>query len=150
MERIAAAQEAMVIRAKVGALLVMLLAGFLFLFGGTNQACAHAGHDHGSARTRDNAIEIPTAHRDQGLAPLQRGFATPKKLAATPDGPTLPLHQANCCCGSVACHAGVGAPTANISDPYRVGERLALPPARVLTKTGKFGIERPPRKSSPA
>lgn len=134
----------MLVRAKSGIAIALLLTGILLLFGGARPALAHAGHDHGPAAHSviqafilGDTEQFVQAHEAPGSARYA--------LAGVPAKPFLPLHQANCCCGSVACHAGVAAPHTNISDPYSCGERLALPPVTGLVNTASDGIDRPPR-----
>jgi hypothetical protein len=57
----------------------------------------------------------------------------------------VPLHQDTCCCGSLACHAGVMAALVTIDNPYRLGERLRLRPVLASVRATLDGIERPPR-----
>jgi len=59
--------------------------------------------------------------------------------------PVEPLHQNTCCCGSLACHAGVMTVLVTIDDPYRLGERLRPRPVIASVRAALDGIERPPR-----
>jgi hypothetical protein len=134
----------MLIRAKSGIAIALLLTSIILLFGGANRALAHAGHDHGSAA--DTSIQASVVVDAEQFLPVDNlpGLAG-AELTGTPTKPSLPLHQANCCCGSVACHAGVAGAHMDISHPYDSGERLALRLEVGLIKAGSDGIERPPR-----
>jgi hypothetical protein len=65
--------------------------------------------------------------------------------AAAPTVPAAPRHLDSCCCGSVACHAGVMAALLTIDNPYRLGQRWRPRPARAAVPAARDGIERPPR-----
>lgn len=87
----------------------------------------------------------PVAPRQQ-LAPAQGRLAVTGGLAAKAQtGPVEPLHQDTCCCGSLACHAGVMAAFVTIVNPYRLGERVRSRPVLAFVWATLDGIERPPR-----
>jgi hypothetical protein len=71
-------------------------------------------------------------------------------LDAAPAGnPIQPLYQVTCCCGSVACHAGVDAPTLIVADPWTLAAKVESPPVPALAGAVLGGIERPPRDGIP-
>ena len=76
----------------------------------------------------------------QARLPVTAGTAVKAQKA-----PTEPLHQDTCCCGSLACHAGVMAAFVTIVNPYRLGERLRPRPVLASVRATLDGIERPPR-----
>jgi hypothetical protein len=85
-------------------------------------------------------------------APAPRLVPAQARLPVTPGTgvkaqkvPVEPLHQDTCCCGSLACHAGVMAALVTIDNPYRLGERLRLRPVLASLRATLDGIERPPR-----
>lgn len=72
------------------------------------------------------------------------------QLDATPaDEPVAPVDQSTCCCGSVACHAGMAAPTLTVADPWAPAAKVELPPVLALAGAVPGGIERPPRGGIP-
>jgi hypothetical protein len=76
----------------------------------------------------------------QARLPVTAGTAVKAQKA-----PAEPLHQDTCCCGSLACHAGVMAAFVTIVNPYRLGERLRPRPVLASVRATLDGIERPPR-----
>ena len=76
----------------------------------------------------------------QARLPVTAGIAVKAQKA-----PVEPLHQDTCCCGSLACHAGVMAAFVTIVNPYRLGERLRPRPVLASVRATLDGIERPPR-----
>jgi hypothetical protein len=120
-------------------------------------ASAHAGHAHVQRVAHRPAVHsslpqlsVPKAQKHNHKAVFEAaGDASSELVEARSRGPAgQPLHAENCCCGSIACHAGVAATVSNISDPYRFGERLATPPVLALAKSDQGGIERPPRMAA--
>jgi hypothetical protein len=72
------------------------------------------------------------------------------RLGATPaDGPAEPVDQNSCCCGGLACHAGMAAPTLTVTDPWTLAAKIVSPPVLALAGAVPGGIERPPRGSIP-
>ena len=137
-------------RAKLTALLGAVLAGFFVLIGGATPASAHAGHDHGPTPTVSTPeIVVPRINVavDTDSEAEDRG-ARGGDLAELADGPTKapqPLHQGNCCCGSIVCHAAVAAPLIELTPGYFYSARLKPRPVAALAGTKEGGIERPPR-----
>ncbi len=76
----------------------------------------------------------------QARLPVTAGIAVKAQKA-----PVQPLHQDTCCCGSLACHAGVMAAFVTIGHPYRLGERLRPRPVLASVRATLEGLERPPR-----
>lgn len=126
--------------AKIAILFLALLTGFLLLFG-VDQAVAHARHDHAPHAAARADFEIGR------YAPAERKFeALQEEAADTPNAPMQPVHDGNCCCGSLACHAGVTVRAMNVFNLRQLGERLGLPVVMTLAITLSGGIERPPRE----
>ena len=126
-----------------------LLAGFLFIACGSAPVHAHAGHNHASKEAVAAQLPVRTpapigpfvsagdrvsTHVTDSLWP---------NMASTESPP--PLQSGTCCCGSIACHAGLNAPAIDLFHPRRFGQRMR--PARVVgaAKTVAGGVERPPR-----
>jgi hypothetical protein len=137
-------------RVKSALVYLALLISTALLFGTADQAMAHAGHDHGSARPErvvnhsPPVVQSSGATVDEVLVLLADGGVTLDNQSL----PNQPAHQGNCCCGSFACHAGV-AVFVSISHPHEVGQRLALPPVLAPVPSRPGGIERPPRTDTP-
>jgi hypothetical protein len=125
--------------------LAVLLTGILLLFGSVDWAFAHAGHDHAAAIVPAGRIVSYMDAEPSNPAELGSQLSD-AELSDIQHNPIPPLHQGNCCCGSVACHSGVAAPAMNVADPYRFGERLTLSPVRAPARACQGGIERPPRE----
>jgi hypothetical protein len=138
-------------RAKLTALLSAVLVGFFVLIGGATAASAHAGHDHGPTPTVSTPeIVVPSINAvvDTGTE-AEDGSTRAGDLAELADGPTKapqPLHQGNCCCGSIACHAAVAALLIELTPGYFYSVRLKPRPVAALAGTKEGGIERPPRR----
>jgi hypothetical protein len=144
----------MATRTMLTALLGAVLAGFFVLVGGAVPANAHAGHDHGAAATISSPeVLFPAINAAAGrVAEAQdRGTRTSdqSELANAPTKAPQPLHQGNCCCGSIACHAAVAAPLIEVFPGYVYGMRLEPHPASRLVGKKEGGIERPPRGAIP-
>jgi hypothetical protein len=89
-------------------------------------------------------VADPRKERDRVVVGVRAG------LGATPaNNPVQPLHLSDCCCGSIACHVGVDAPTLYATDHWRFGTRVELPPVLAMVGAIPGGIERPPRRSNP-
>jgi hypothetical protein len=94
----------------------------------------------------------PVAHlQDTGQIQESRpgSRATPHhELSAALTKQSTPLlHQGSCCCGSVACHAGVDLPVVNLAEHCAFSDKIELPPGLALTGAVPGGIERPPRSA---
>jgi hypothetical protein len=143
-------REHMATRAKLTALLGAVLAGSFVLVVGVVPANAHAGHDHGPAATVSSPeVLLPAINTAAGrVAETEdRGTRTSdqSQLADVPAKAPQPLHQGNCCCGSIACHAAVAALLIEVIPGYVYGMRLEPRPVSRLVGTKEGGIERPPR-----
>jgi hypothetical protein len=163
--------------ARVSRLIALLSAALAGLLLSTliAPASAHPGHRHGMSSPAhrsapaSSAITAP-AQTDRAAvaetrssttvdAPKEGPFGQPSHrpqpdgveddLAARDGKPPAPLHQGNCCCGSVACHAGVPAAVQGAREPSMRSEKLDLPPVRAVARTEQGGIERPPRGRMP-
>jgi hypothetical protein len=156
--RIAHPSEAircMAIRAKLTALLGALLAGVLILISGVAPASAHAGHNHASkatvqAPTPVAAVAAPveavvSTVLDEVQGPTGQGAAL-ADLTTTPAKIPMPVHQGNCCCGSIACHAGVEAPAPAAVEPAQLSAKVEPVPVLGAAKFNPHGIDRPPRR----
>jgi len=139
----------MSVRLTAGVFFAALLAAILLVLGGANRAHAHPGHDHSAEAT---PLATVTAVLDEWQ--IGPSAATPDlpflgtEVTYAPDKPSAPQHQGNCCCGSIACHAGVATPVIDVADPYRLAERLLPPPLIAWIRGPQDGIERPPRTAS--
>ena len=153
-----ARREKMAIRSKFALLLCALLGGLFFLAGAPNVASAHPGHNHVRAlAAAPSPSRISVGHeparriRQQGALlqsrvvkrSVQNGVAV--RLAPAPPKPPQPLHAGNCCCGSIACHAGVEAPTVPLLAWCSLSQKFDLPAVLPMPKSVWGGIERPPR-----
>ena len=143
----------MVAKAKRLALCTAIVAGLLMLAGGASPVSAHAGHDHGPPVVAERApskapvaVQLPDKS-EMGVNCL----VAPIDVASASNRPKAPqpAHQTNCCCGSVACHAGVVAPLTQMSESNIFSERLEPRPEAALSGTIADGIDRPPRESLP-
>src|SRR5262245_9324994 len=132
-----------------GIFFAALLAAILLVLGSANRAHAHAGHDHSTEATPPATVAVVSDEWQIGpseAAPDLPFLGT--EVTYAPDKPSPPLHQGNCCCGSIACHAGVATPVIDVADPYRLAERLLPPPPIAWIRGPQDGIERPPRAAS--
>jgi hypothetical protein len=146
-------------RAKLTALLGAMLAGFLVLVGGAAPASAHAGHNHSRNATAQAPAPVVVDHEAIGATvPDEIGATVPDEtesppgetgsqndLTTTPAKIPAPVHQGNCCCGSIACHAGVEPPAAAAIKDVRVSARVEPVPVSGTAKFNPHGIDRPPR-----
>lgn len=139
----------MSVRLTAGVFFATLLAGLLLLLGTSNRALAHAGHEHSTEAARPITL---TVILDEGqIGPSEAAPKLPSldmEVTYAPDKPSAPQHQGNCCCGSIACHAGVSTPAIDVTNPYRLAERLLPPPLVAWIRGPQDGIERPPRVAS--
>ena len=140
----------MAMRAKLS-VLGAALAGFFILVGGAAPASAHAGHDHNDSATVQ--VRVPVAVTFEAVAATASDEAqSPTRqedsqadLTTTPSKIPAPVHQGNCCCGSIACHAGVEAPAPAAMKHVRLSARVEPMPVFGMAKTNPHGIDRPPR-----
>ena len=142
----------MAMRAKLTGLLAAALTGFFVLIGGAAPASAHAGHDH----SQNTAVQAPapvagsfpaiaaTAPDEDVQSPARAG-GTDADLTSSPNKIPAPVHQGNCCCGSIACHAGVEAALPVAVKPFGLSAKVELVPSAGLAKFNPHGIDRPPR-----
>jgi len=150
-ERVAEHDTAMAIRVKLTILLCALLGGLCALAGAPNVATAHPGHHHGppAARspTRAPVAVAPAAASEEHASQLKRSgpnWADVHLASNRPKAPQ-PFHANNCCCGSIACHAGVAPSAAPLVDRSTLTQRFVLPPVLPMAGGVWGGIERPPR-----
>ena len=154
-ERVAEHNTEMAIRAKLIMHLCALLAGLCALAGAPNLATAHPGHHHAPPAPR-SPTPAPVAvapaaasehHAGQRPKVLERSgpnWADVHLASQHPKAPQ-PLHANNCCCGSIACHAGVEPSAAPLVDSSSLTQRFVLPPVLPMAGGVWGGIERPPR-----
>jgi len=143
------ATRSMSVRLTAGVFFVTLLAAILLVLGSASRAHAHPGHDHSTEATSPATLAV--APDDWQIGPSEAAPDLPflsTEVIYAPDKPTAPQHQGNCCCGSIACHAGVATPVMDVADPYRLAERLLPPPLIAWIRGPQDGIERPPRAAS--
>jgi len=145
--------------AKFTLLVAALFFSCLSLMGNASPANAHAGHSHReTADSAEQTVAIAPADEESltendTAAPLAQAARDGKGGVDAPEiGVSVslakhhqPIHNGNCCCGSIACHAGVATHVINVTDPYRLGEHLVLPPVVACIGASQDGIERPPR-----
>jgi hypothetical protein len=118
-------------------------------------ATMHAEHAVGSAHPvldRLGALSITASATEYPITPseadrLYDGLradlgALPAKI------PGQPLQQTDCCCGGIACHAGMDIPTLIATDPLVFSDRVELSPVSAMAGAMPDGIERPPRGMS--
>jgi hypothetical protein len=141
----------MAIRAKLSVLLGAMLAGFLVLVGGAVPASAHAGHDHARVATMQppapvavDVEAIAATVPDEAQSPSREG-GSQAHLTTTPAKTPAPVQQGNCCCGSIACHAGVEAPAPIAVERPMLSAKLEPMPVSGTAKSDPHGIDRPPR-----
>ena len=138
----------MEIRAKLATFVCVFLGALLLLIGSPGIAKAHVGHDHQArASVHPGVRGAMTAAPATGvdLQPSVELPAVRHHAASEPGGVPQPLHERDCCCGSVACHAGVAAPAVGVAPSYVTAEKLLIPPLPGAPKALAGGIERPPR-----
>lgn len=63
--------------------------------------------------------------------------------------PDQPLGQHDCCCGGVACHAGMDIPAQGATRLFIASKRVDLSPVSTIAGLIPAGIERPPRPGTP-
>ena len=136
-------------RLTAGVFFAALLAAILLVLGSASRAHAHPGHNHSTEVTPPATVTV--VPDDWRIGPPEAAPELPfrdTEVTYAPTKPSAPQHEGNCCCGSIACHAGVATPVMEVADPYRLAERL-LPPALVAwIRDSQDGIERPPRAAS--
>jgi len=144
----------MAIRAKLIMYLCALLGGLCALAGTPNVANAHPGHDHAPPTARAPAqapqavapaaaVDKPANQRPAVLKKMARNGVSAQAVTDRPRAPQ-PFQQSNCCCGSIACHAGVEARAAQLW-PDKSRLKFGLPPVLAIPDNEWGGIERPPR-----
>jgi hypothetical protein len=139
----------MSVRLTAGVIFAALLAAILLVLGSANRAHAHPGHDHSTDATLPATVAVVPDEWQIGPSEVARDLPfLGTEVTHVPDKPSAPQHQGNCCCGSIACHAGVATPVIDVADPYRAAERLLPPPLIACIRGHKDGIERPPRAAS--
>jgi hypothetical protein len=145
----------MVAQAKLSVFCAALVAALLLLAGGAAPAMAHAGPDHrpSAATTMLPEMPIPMMQvvAEAGNAGVLDRAETGAMAVLTdlPGKAPLPLQQGNCCCGSIACHAGMVASFVDTTHRYSFSEWVRPRPDYALTGTEAGGIERPPRGNIP-
>jgi hypothetical protein len=145
----------MALHAKLTGLLAAVLTGFFVLLCGAAPASAHAGHDHfqsaavqAPAPVAETFKAIPATASDEDVQSLALDAGSHADLTTTPNKTPAPLHQGNCCCGSIACHAGVEAAVPVAVKPFGLSAKVELVPAASMAKFNPHGIDRPPRSPS--
>jgi hypothetical protein len=147
------------------------LAVLFALAGGLPAAAwAHAGHEHKPGAVRHYVAQLPAAQatvsRDDVKAAELTAIPTHSvvrhsrehQVAQTGDGScrvrvdraqarldTIPL--GTCCCGGIACHAGMTAPILAVTEPWAPSGRIELAPVAAFAGAVADGIERPPRSA---
>jgi hypothetical protein len=142
-------------------------------------AWAHASHEHGAQPSSAQAVSppvVPVKQAADSRHAFKPGFlvslASPSsgqriahaakdiggsqvgrvgsQLDATPaNEPVEPVDQGTCCCGGVACQAGIDAPTLAVTEPWTLAAKVELPAVLALAGAVPGGIERPPRGGIP-
>jgi hypothetical protein len=136
----------MSVRLTAGVVFAALVAAILLVLGSANSAHAHAGHDHSTDATGPATLAVISDEDEIGRTGAALDLPSlDNEVTYAPDKPSVPQHQGNCCCGSIACHAGVETPALDVADPYRLAERLLPPPLIGWVRGPQDGIERPPR-----
>ena len=149
----------MAIRSKFTLLLSALMGGLFFLAGASNVASAHPSHKHVSALSapahsplRISVGQEPARWIEPQGSRLQPAVVKRSVqngaivyLAPAPSKAPQPLHAGNCCCGSIACHAGVEAPAMPLLAWCSLSQKYDLPAVLPMAKSEWGGIERPPR-----
>jgi hypothetical protein len=100
------------------------------------------------------SITLPSSGQWIAHAAKSVGGSEVDRVGSHPDAtpanePVEPADQGTCCCGSVACHAGMDASTLTLTDPWTLAAKVELPPVLALAGAVPGGIERPPRGSIP-
>lgn len=139
----------MSVRLIAGVFFAALLAVIQLVLGSANCAHAHADHAHATEATPTTTVALVPDNWQIGSSEAAPDLPIlDTEVTYAPDKPSAPPHPGNCCCGSIACHAGVATPVIDVADPYRLAERL-LPPRLIAWIRGpQDGIERPPRVAS--
>jgi hypothetical protein len=124
--------------------------------GGMSPVAAHGGHDHHPVQPSVSAASAaPIATREAAVIDRvsvgrQSSDSSHRQfIAAHTELPPPATTPGTCCCGSVACHAGVPASQATFLDGERFSEKVELRPVIGAAKTIPGGIERPPRGLAP-
>jgi len=89
------------------------------------------------------------AHAAKRVGGIPLGLVGPQLHPMPADEPVAPADQNNCCCGGIACHAGMAAPPLTLTDPWTLGAKVELPPVLAFAGAVPGGLERPPRGSFP-
>lgn len=127
------------------ALLCAMLAAVFVVAGPTLPAAAHGIHEHITAVGAPafggaSAGGLAKDSLDHSMK-MQVGTAEPD---APDDGAGQPRGGA-CCCGSVACHAGVTLVMPFVAPPLQPGARVEPSLSSSWPQTVPMGLERPPR-----
>ena len=128
------------------ALLAGVLLVFLLAVGAGAPAFAHGSHPHGAVERQQSALSS-----EQGEA-ASRASATRNALAYTSPSGKAPIKaphtsgDADCCCGSLMCHAGATLPVSAVLVPNRRAERVVPELSSRLEDGASSGLERPPRR----
>lgn len=93
-----------------------------------------------TAAATEFAIPTSATHGNWHFGDLRADLgALPAKI------PGQPLQQTDCCCGGIACHAGMDIPTLDASIHFVFSDRGELSPVSAMDGATPDGIERPPR-----
>lgn len=133
------------------ALLCAMLAAVFAVIAGALPAVAHGIHDHATAVLGVSTVGGATA-ADSGNEARDHRL---KMQVATvePDVTDNGAGEARggaCCCGSVACHAGVTLAMPLVAPPLQLGARVEPPLSSSRQQTVPMGLDRPPRDPASA
>ena len=127
------------------ALVAAVLLALFVVGGGAAPAAAHGSHAHRVTTERQPA-SLGSQPSEIRRGYLMRG--TNVHMASTFDVSRQAPEKsgsADCCCGSVACHASMTLTVAFLSLPYAWGEKVVPEPSSNREQRVPSGLERPPR-----
>ena len=140
--RFAVQEERVLIRLpKTLTVLATLLLAVFAVGAGASTAAAHGNHAHQvSANSSGSIVSSLTAEMRQ----LTQGHAVAASVGSRSESPER-HGKADCCCGSVMCHAGVTLTVDVFPFLCPTGARLIPEPASGQPQSNSSGLERPPR-----
>lgn len=124
-----------------------IFAALFTLFGAANNALAHFGHLQepvaSTSLQGQPSISSRSVAEDGDVCSTENASAEPDGGSAPPIAPA----DRQSCCGSLACHAGLGDTASVIWLVHRFGEKLCAPLIAAPAGRCSSGVERPPRRS---
>lgn len=126
---------------KILTVLATLLLAVLAMGAGVSTAAAHSNHtQQASIHSSGSAFSSPSTEMRQ----LTQGHAVVAGGAAQPESPNR-HSKSDCCCGSIACHAGMTLAVDVLPLLCPTGARVIAEPPSGHPQSDSSGLERPPR-----